>query len=116
MKKKLAFFISAALAVISPPVWAAPDTALMGQDPPDEVVAGAFNTCIDYSAGLFVAVYKLGEGRFILNTLLIREKVLRNPVAERLLRNMLLYGMGDLDIPLANLPDDFDAQLQAMGF
>ncbi len=93
-----------------------PDTAWVGQQPPAEVVAGAFNSSLDYSAGLMVAVHKLGEGRFVLNTLLIRETLLHNPVAERLLRNMLIYGTGDLDKPLTNVPDDFGAQLQAMGF
>jgi hypothetical protein len=92
-----------------------PDTAWVSQDPPAEAVAGAFNTSIDYSAGLMVAVHKLGAGRFVLNTLLIRENVLNHPVAERLLRNMLIYGAGDLEIPLADVPDGFDEQLQAMG-
>jgi hypothetical protein len=92
-----------------------PDAAWLGQEVPAEVVAGAINTSLDYSAGLFVAVHKLGAGRFILNTLLIRENVLHNPVAERLLRNMLNYGAEDLNKPLVSVPDGFDTQLQAMG-
>ena len=58
-----------------------PDTAWVGQDPPAEVVAGAINTSIDYSAGLLVSVHSLGTGRFILNTLHIRENLGQNPAA-----------------------------------
>lgn len=71
-----------------------PDTVLVGQDPPTEAVAGAIKASQDYSSGLMVAVYKSGAGRFILNTLLIRENLGTNPVAERLLRNLLNYAAG----------------------
>jgi hypothetical protein len=39
-----------------------------------------------------VAVYHIGAGRVLLNTLRIRENLPDNPVAERLLRNMLRWG------------------------
>jgi hypothetical protein len=68
-----------------------PDTVLAGQDPPAEAVAGAIKASQDYSSGLMLAVYESGAGRFILNTLLIRENLGANPVAERLLRNLLNY-------------------------
>ena len=68
-----------------------PDTVLIGQDPPAEAVAGAIKASQDYSSGLMVAVYEHGAGRFILNTLLIRENLGANPAAERLLRNLLNY-------------------------
>ncbi len=68
-----------------------PDVVWSGQDPPAEVVAGAIKTSQGYSSGLLVAVYNLGVGRFILNTLRIRENLDSHPVAERLLRNMLRY-------------------------
>ena len=71
-----------------------PDTVLVGQDPPTEAVAGAIKASQDYSSGLMMAVYKSGAGRFILNTLLIRENLGTNPVAERLLRNLLNYATG----------------------
>jgi len=38
-----------------------------------------------------VAVYPLGKGKVILNSLRIRETLGGEPVAERLLRNMLRY-------------------------
>jgi hypothetical protein len=69
-----------------------PGIGLTGQDPPAEAVAGAIKASQDYSSGLLLAVYKSGRGRFILNTLLIRENLGTHPAAERLLRNLLNYG------------------------
>ena len=86
------------------------------QDSPTEVVAGAINTSIDYSAGLFVSVNTLGEGLFVLNTLHIRENLGRNPAADRLLLNMLRYAARNVSKPLADFPPDFDAQIKAMGY
>jgi len=71
-----------------------PDTVLAGQDPPAEAVAGAIKASQDYSSGLTLAVYESGAGRFILNTLLVRENLGAHPVAERLLRNLLNYAEG----------------------
>jgi len=71
-----------------------PDAAFVGLDPPDETVAAGINASqpAPYVSGVFVGVYKLGEGRLVLNTLRIRENLGPNPVAERLLRNLLCYG------------------------
>jgi hypothetical protein len=93
-----------------------PDIAFTGQDPPPEAVAGATNTAIGYSSGLLVAVYPLGSGKFILNTLNIRENLGPNPPAERLLRNLLRYAATAKDKPPTPLPTDFDEQLEAMGY
>lgn len=68
-----------------------PDIAFLGLDPPEEVVAAGINTSQGYSSGLFVAVYPSGKGRIVINTLKVRENLGRDPVAERLLRNMLRY-------------------------
>ncbi len=68
-----------------------PDLVWQGQDPPQEAVAGAIKASQDYASGLMVAVYRLGDGRIVLNTLRIRENLDGNPAAERLLRNMLRY-------------------------
>ena len=68
-----------------------PDVVLVGQDPPAEAVAGAIKASQDYSSGLMLAVYESGAGRFILNSLLIRENLGSNPAAGRLLRNLLNY-------------------------
>jgi len=68
-----------------------PDLAFASQDPPAQAIAGANNASFDYSSGLMLAEYRLGNGRFILNTLLIRETLGTHPAAERLLRNLLNY-------------------------
>ncbi len=70
-----------------------PDFQFAGMPTPDEAVAGAFRTSMPgaYLCNSFVSVYKLGKGRIILNALRIREELGSDPVAERLLRNMLRY-------------------------
>jgi len=78
-----------------------PTTAMMDMTVPDEAVAGAINACFHYSSGLNLAVYHLGSGKFIVNHLLVRENLGTDPVAEKLLRNMLLYVSKDLEKPLA---------------
>jgi len=93
-----------------------PDAVWSGQDPPAEAVAGAIKASQDYASGLMVAVYDLGAGRFVLNTLRIRENLGPNPVAERLLRNLLRYAAADLAKPTADLPPDFDRTLQSLGY
>ncbi len=93
-----------------------PDWVWVGQQPPAEVVAGASNTSQDYSSGLLVAVHKLGAGRFVLNTLAIRENLGRHPAAERLLRNMLRYAAEQAEEPLVDLPTDSDEKLEAIGY
>jgi hypothetical protein len=93
-----------------------PDLLWVGQEQPAEVVAGAINASQAYASGLLVTVHELGAGRFILNTLAIRENLGRHPAADRLLRNALRYAARDLKKPLADLPPDFDAELEAMGY
>ena len=93
-----------------------PDQVWAGQEPPAEVVAGAINTSQAYSSGLLVAVYKLGAGRFVLNTLAIREQLDRHPAAERILRNMLRYAAQEMDKPPTELPADFPERLKNIGY
>ena len=93
-----------------------PDIGFIGQDVPAEVVVGAINAGQgSYASGLLVSVNDLAAGRFILNTLRIRENLGHDPVAERLLRNMLRYAERDISEPSVELPADFDAQLAEMG-
>ena len=61
----------------------------IGQTTPETAVAGGFRTSLNYSGGLYLAVYPEGEGRFVINSLQIRETLGKNPAAERLLRNLL---------------------------
>lgn len=93
-----------------------PDAVFVGLPQPAEAVAGGINAALAYSSGLLVAVYSLGEGRFVLNTLRIRENLDRSPAADRLLLNMLRYASADLDRPPAPLPEDFPKQLQTLGY
>ena len=79
-------------------------------------MAGAIRTSQDYSAGLMVAVYKLGAGRFILNTLRLRENLGSHPAADRLLNNLLRFAARDANQPLTDLPADFEAQLKSIGY
>lgn len=86
---------------------------------PTEVVAGAIRASIHpsgYSSGFLTGVYTTGAGMYILNTLRIRENLGSNPVAERLLRNMLIYSSKNLNKPLSSLPDDWEQQLKAIGY
>ena len=83
---------------------------------PAEAVAGAIKASQDYASGLMVAVYDFGAGRFVLNTLHIRDHLAQHPVAGRLLVNLLRYAGRDAAKPLAPLPADFDAQLRAIGY
>lgn len=93
-----------------------PDAVFSGQEPPLVAVAGANNASFDYSSGLMLSEHRLGEGRFLLNTLLIRQKLTTHPVAERLLRNLLNYAATELEKPAAKLPDDFETQLEELGY
>jgi hypothetical protein len=92
------------------------NTGFSGQDVPAEVVAGAINTGCGYNSGLTVGVWNLGAGQFTLNTLRLRENLGNDPIAERLVRNMLCHAACDADKPLADLPANFDEQLKAMGY
>jgi hypothetical protein len=93
-----------------------PDAVFAGQEPPADAVAGAIKASQDYTSGLMMAVYRVGSGRFILNTLHIRDQLHQHPVASRLLVNLLRYAGRDVAQPLAPLPPDFDTQLQAFGY
>jgi hypothetical protein len=66
-----------------------------GQAPPDDVAAAAFavgySTLGGYTSGVLVGTYRLGAGRFVLNTLRVLENLDRHPAADRLLLNMIDY-------------------------
>ena len=93
-----------------------PALVWVGQDPPKEAVAGAIKASQDYSSGLMVSVYPFGSGKFILNTLLIRNNLDKHPAAERLLRNLIRYAAQDQNKPVEKLPADFNTKLKAIGY
>jgi hypothetical protein len=81
-----------------------------------ETVAASINASLGYDSGTLMSVHQLGAGRFILNTLAIRQNLGGVPPAERLLRNLLRYAAGDAAKPVTELPADFEKQLKAMGY
>ncbi len=93
-----------------------PDVVFMGIEPAADPVAGGINASWGYQSGLIVGVYKLGAGQFIVNSLLIRDNLGKQPVADRLLINLLRFAGREGSKPLADLPADFDAQLKAVGY
>ena len=90
--------------------------AWSGMDTPEDLLCGGIRAQFGYQSGILLATYRLGAGRFLLNTLRIRENLGTDPVAERLLRNLLNFAARDLENPAANLPADFQQQLQAIGY
>ena len=93
-----------------------PDLVFSGQDAPVAAVAGAVKASQDYDSGLMLAIYRLGAGRFVVNTLRVRENLGTHPVAERLLRNLLRYAATDTTGPLVEPPRDVDALLRSIGY
>jgi hypothetical protein len=90
-----------------------------GQDIPDEIVSGMMNTSLGYVSGLTVCAYRFGEGKFMLSSLQLRDTLsgtTSHPIAERILRNMLVWAESGTSAPLAPLPADFDAQLKVIGY
>ena len=93
-----------------------PDLTWAPPEGPMEVISAANNVSIDYSSGLMLSVCPLAKGRFILNTLLVRDNLGNNPVADRLLRNLVAFAGSNQKEPLADLPANFDEQLKACGY
>lgn len=89
---------------------------LAGAPAPDELIAAGIRAQMGYDSVLHTGAYKFGEGRFIFNTLKIRENLGIDPVAELMLRNLLNYAASDLDKAPADLPADFQQQLKTIGY
>ncbi len=84
-----AFSIPRSIARLSP------TSALPGRMCPRKWWPARLTPHVDTVPALTLGIYKLGEGRFTINTLRIRENLGSDPVAERLLRNMLRYAARD---------------------
>jgi hypothetical protein len=93
-----------------------PDGVFYCDERPQEVIAGATNASFYCGSSLLVAAYRFNAGRFLINSLLIRENLTKNPVADRLLRNMLRWAAADAAKPPVPLPANFDQQLKAIGY
>jgi len=92
------------------------DTRWAGLDAPAELAAASIDASFGYDSGVLLAVYRLGAGRMVLNTFRICEQLGQDPVAERLLRNMLRSASALAAQPPIELPPDFETQLKAMGY
>ena len=92
------------------------DTRWAGLDAPDELAAASIDASFGYDAGVLLAVYRLGAGRIVLNTFKICDQLGHDPVAERLLRNMIRYAAAEAAQPLADLPPDSEKRLKDMGY
>jgi hypothetical protein len=93
-----------------------PDLAFAGVEDPAEAIAGANDVSCGYSSGLMMAAYRFGAGRFILNTLNIRDNLGKDPAAERLLRNLLRYMGQGTEEALAESPGHVESQLADLGY
>jgi hypothetical protein len=93
-----------------------PELVWTGQDPPAEAVAGAIKASQDYSSGLLLSVYRLGAGRFILNTFLIEENLGQHPAAGQLLNNLIRFAAHGQEQSPAEMPAGFEAQLKTFGY
>ena len=91
-------------------------TGVTGVPAPDDLIVAGIRAQMGYTSVIQTAAYNLSAGRFILNTLRIRENLGTDPVAERLLRNLLNYAGRDLDQAPAALPTDFSVRLKAIGY
>jgi len=87
-----------------------------GMDVPSDLIVGNLQLSYGYASNIQMAAYNFGSGSFVINTLHIRECLGSDPVAERLLRNLLNYAAPDAAKPLAELPADFQQQLKAVGY
>ena len=83
---------------------------------PDDLIVAGIRAQFSYASVMQTAAYRFGAGRFIFNTLRITENLGTDPVAERLLRNLLNYAAPDLAKPPVALPAEFDQQLKAIGY
>jgi hypothetical protein len=91
--------------------------AWCGLEAPAELLCGGIRAQFGYQSGLLLATYRLGAGRFTLNTLRIRENLGSDPVAERLLRNLLNHAGSELGKPLMDMPSaDLDKLLETIGY
>ena len=64
---------------------------LQGFDEPEEAVGGGIKTSQGYNSGLYLSIHQHGKGRIILSCLDIIPNLGKDPVADRLLRNLINY-------------------------
>lgn len=80
-------------------------------DYPSESVCGATRISHNYCSGVHLGIWDFGSGRFIVNTLRIAENLGKDPAADRLFCNILNFGSRGIDIPMTEIPVNFDTEL-----
>jgi len=93
-----------------------PNNCFIGIDSPDNAIAGGIKTSLSYDSGLLMAEYNFGAGKFIINSLKIRENIGIDPVAEKILRNLIIYGKGFAGKKSVPLNDNIDKKLKEIGY
>ncbi|OPZ95364.1 MAG: hypothetical protein BWY71_02261 [Planctomycetes bacterium ADurb.Bin412] len=83
---------------------------------PEEVLAATIDASFGYNSGLLLSRYSLGAGEFFLNVYPIRQRLGGDPVAERMLRNLLNYAGRNISQPLSALPADFEDEMKKIGY
>jgi hypothetical protein len=89
---------------------------IAGAAVPNDLIVASIRVQQGYGSVLQTAAFNFGAGRFIFNSLRIRENLGTDPVAERLLRNLLNYASRDLNKPPTELPIDFIQQLKMIRY
>ena len=89
---------------------------ITGAEMPDDLMVGGIRAQFGYSSNVQTAAYVFGAGRFVFNTLHIREQLGKDPVAEILLRNLLNYAAPTIEKPTVIDPAVFSAQLKTIGY
>lgn len=97
-----------------------PKILFENQDLSEDIAAVAFAVGYPvkggYASGVLTASYKLGHGKFIINTLNILENVGSHPAADRLLLNMITYAANEAAETLCPLSHEFGSLLNKIGF
>ncbi len=87
---------------------------------PGEVIAAAFAPAsmneIGYAAGLMLAEYPIGKGRFLINTFNVLDNIDAHPAADRLLINMIRHGQTQAHGPLTARPKNFPALVKSISY
>ncbi len=83
---------------------------------PEEVLAATIDASFGYNSGLLLSRYNLGTGEFFLSVYPIRQRLGVDPVAERMLRNLLNYAGRNISQPLSELPADFEEEMKKIGY
>jgi hypothetical protein len=83
---------------------------------PAETICGATRISHTYCSGIHLGVWPFGEGKFVVNTLHIKENLGKDHAAERLFCNIINYSSPDLKKPMSPLPENFDQTLKVIGY